>query len=216
MPRFLTISPKRIYLARHGQSTANLNKQISGQLDVPLSDQGKAQSLWLRDVLSHEQLSAIYTSNLGRAVETARPTADFHKLPIEPLDGLNEKHFGRLQGTTFNDAANEISAVRHEHATRKALSGESGESYPEFAQRVSRCLDRVLHGSSGTILIVGHRNTNEVILAELLALGSAAELNINIKNKYVYEIVPGAKPQVATIRLGGEHHGKKFAGLKDD
>lgn len=210
-------TPGRIFLARHGQSIANLNKQISGQLDIPLSAKGKDQSLWLSDVLQHENLSAIYTSSLSRAVETARPTAEHHNLKIQAMDGLKEMHFGILQGKTADETGMHVSGLWQDPATYiKSKHIDGAETFMDFERRVINCLTELMTNSSGTILIVGHRNTNEVILANLLTLGPAAELNINVKNKYVYEILSGAIPQVATIRLGGEHHGKKYAGLKHD
>jgi broad specificity phosphatase PhoE len=74
----------------------------------------------------------------------------------------------------------------------------------------------VLQDLQGTAMIVAHRNTNEVILSKLLGLDNSANKSINIKNKYLYEIEFGDTPSINTIRLGGEFHGKKFRGLKDD
>lgn len=217
MTIFQSSHGRRIFLARHGQSIANLNKQISGQLDIPLSTKGRDQSLWLKEVLQHENLSAIYTSSLNRAVETARPTAEHHNLRIQNMDGLKEMHFGILQGKTADETDRHVFGLWQDPARYKMTKNiEGAETFIDFERRVSNCLAGLMANSSGTILIVGHRNTNEVILANLLMLGSATELNINVKNKYVYEILCGAIPQVATIRLGGEHHGKKYAGFKHD
>jgi hypothetical protein len=70
----------------------------------------------------------------------------------------------------------------------------------------------MLQHHRGIALIVAHRNTNEMILSKLLGLTHA----VNVKNKYLYEITLGDPPSVNTIRLGGEFHGKKFVGLKDE
>ena len=91
-----------------------------------------------------------------------------------------------------------------------------GEAYKDFIARVGRCLDAILADQVSDILVVGHRKTNEVILGKLLLLDSNGDIRINVKNKYLYEITLGDKPAINTIRLGGEFHGKKFAGLKDD
>jgi hypothetical protein len=75
-------------------------------------------------------------------------------------------------------------------------------------------LEYILAASSGSVLVVGHRNTNEVILAHLLANDLAGAAEINVKNKYLYVIDLFAQPELMTIRLGGEHHGKQYPGLR--
>jgi broad specificity phosphatase PhoE len=207
----------RIFLARHGQSIANLQELISGQIDFPLSPKGQDQALCLRDVLWQRHLDAIYASSLSRAVETARPTAEHRPLEIQTMDGLREINFGVLQGRTIDDSDPHARDIWRERSSAKSTYRiPGGEVFAEFESRVNACLDQVLDNLSGAALIVAHRNTNEVILARLLALGCAADLDINVKNKYLYEIELTDTPQVTTIRLGGERHGQKYQGLKVD
>jgi broad specificity phosphatase PhoE len=208
------VTPKRIFLARHGESLANQQKLISGQLDYPLTEKGKHQAQWLCDVLKDEKLSAIYTSSLNRTMETAMPTADYHGIAIRPMDNLKEIHFGILQGKPSASADQDIS---HDKAQNiKSLNVLNSEDVHSFENRITECLNFLLRDLQGTALIVAHRNTNGVILSKLLGLGSAANTSINVKNKYVYEIALGDTPAINTIRLGGEFHGKKFIGLKDE
>lgn len=91
-----------------------------------------------------------------------------------------------------------------------------GESFAQFEARIHAWLDTLLDNLSGSALLVAHRNTNEVILARVLSLGRAAELNLNVKNKYLYDIELDDPPRVTTIRLGGECHGQRYPGLKFD
>ena len=74
--------PTTIYLVRHGESQLNLAKRVSGQLDTPLVPDGIRQSQMLAIQLLEVPLTGIYTSALRRTVETARPTAAMHGLPI--------------------------------------------------------------------------------------------------------------------------------------
>jgi broad specificity phosphatase PhoE len=208
--------PKRIFLARHGESTANQGKLLSGQLDFPLTDKGKNQAHWLCDVLKENSLSAIYASSLTRAVETAQPTAQYHKLDIHTVDDLKEIHFGVLQGKVANALDEENQALWQAYGLDKDFTVPGGESFNAFQQRILNCLEVLLQAIPDNSLIVAHRNTNEVILSKLLGLDSANDKSINVKNKYLYEIQLGAQSSVNTIRLGGEFHGKKFTGLKDE
>ncbi len=206
----------RLFLARHGESEANQQKLITGQLEVPLSEKGKSQAQWLCDVLKDKRLTAIYSSSLGRAIETARPTADFHRLNLHTLDGLKEIHFGSLQGKSVDDCNKTAKVVLETQQMDEEFTDSNGESFQTFEARIWSCFEKLLKNMSGDSLIVAHRNTNAVILKRLLGFDHNNERAINIKNKYLYEIHLKAKPTINTIRLGGEFHGKKFTGLKDD
>ena len=217
MVPMLPSKPKRLFLARHGESVANQQKLISGQMDAPLTEKGRNQAQWLCDVLKSEMLSAIYTSSLSRAIETARPTAEYHGIDIQTVDNLKEIHFGVLQGRPTDGSDRDAQALWQAKAADKdAFYIPDSESFRVFKNRITACLELVLQGLQGTALIVAHRNTNEVILSKLLGLGSPIDKSINVKNKYLYEIELGNTPTITTIRLGGEFHGKKFMGLKDD
>jgi len=57
------------------------------------------------------------------------------------------------------------------------------------------------------------RNTNQLILGDLMHLSLEDSLQLNIKNKYLYEIIPGAAPIINTIFLSGEKKGVRYDGL---
>lgn len=211
---------KRLFLARHGETVANQQKLISGQLDTPLTEKGRYQAECLCDVLKQESLEVIYTSSLSRTIATAEPTAKFHGLAIQSSDALKEFHFGERQGQQHGQQDATQDSIR---ATTLdlPLTSISGESYAAFDQRISIYLETILRTLSGTALIVGHRHTNTLILTKLIGLSYNPDNIINIKNKYVYEInlnniQLGATSTIYTIRLGGEYHGKRFVGLKYD
>ena len=61
-----------VYLARHGESDWNAAKRFQGHSDRPLTELGRQQSKALADKLAAvAELSAIYTSPLRRALDTA-------------------------------------------------------------------------------------------------------------------------------------------------
>lgn len=207
--------PLRIYLARHGQSELNLQQRISGQADAKLSVKGLEQAQALADVLKQETLSAIYSSSLSRAMQTAAPAAAVHELPIQAVDGLREIGLGILEGRHVDERDPEACRMWAARAHDKHRFNVPGsEAYSTFSARVLTSLEPILAQSHGSILIVGHRNTNAVILARLLANDLTGEAEINVKNKYLYAIDWLAKPQVTTIRLGGEYHGQQYPGLR--
>ncbi len=89
-------------LVRHGQSTANATGVWQGQLDFPLSDEGREQSRHAGRALAIPPFDALYTSPLSRAYETARVIAreaGFRE-EIHAVPGLLERAGGWLEGTT--------------------------------------------------------------------------------------------------------------------
>ena len=62
---------KSFYFIRHGETDWNRQSIIMGQTDIPLDDTGIHQAHQAKDILKTENVSAIYTSPLQRAYETA-------------------------------------------------------------------------------------------------------------------------------------------------
>src|SRR3712207_6163498 len=89
-------------LIRHGQSTANASGVWQGQMEFPLSEEGRRQALFAGKALAGERLDAIYSSPLGRAFETAEIITREVRFrgAIVPLAGLMERRGGSLEGTT--------------------------------------------------------------------------------------------------------------------
>ncbi|MDO8436932.1 MAG: histidine phosphatase family protein [Nitrosomonadaceae bacterium] len=92
----MTVS--RIILLRHGETVWNRENRIQGHLDSPLSDAGIAQAEALAQRLTGETFAALYSSDLGRARETAERIAarTDHRIILDPA--LRERNLGILQG----------------------------------------------------------------------------------------------------------------------
>jgi len=84
-----------IILTLHGQTQWNVEGKIQGQIDTPLNENGRQMSMALRNRLADEQIAAIYTSDLRRAIETAEPLAAATGLIIHQDGRLREKRFRR-------------------------------------------------------------------------------------------------------------------------
>ncbi len=86
----------------HGQTQWNVEGRIQGQIDTPLNENGRQMSLALRNRLADEQITAIYTSDLRRAIETAEPLAAAKGLRIQKDMRLREKRFRRaVKNSTY-------------------------------------------------------------------------------------------------------------------
>ena len=90
--------PTTVIVVRHGQSQSNINGTYTGHMDSPLTDLGHQQAKNTAEYLKDYPISAIYSSDLSRAMQTAEPVAKMHGLPIYPDGRLREICCGEWEG----------------------------------------------------------------------------------------------------------------------
>src|SRR2546423_3227201 len=95
----------RILLIRHGQSQGNAEQRFGGHTPTPLSELGRRQAEATARALATEGLTAIYASDLLRAVETAEPLAQVTDLEINKTSAFRERSVGQMEGLAFEEAA---------------------------------------------------------------------------------------------------------------
>ncbi len=88
----------RLHLIRHGATTLSAEDRFAGAIDVPLSDEGRAQAQRLGERLSSTKLAALYASPLSRTVETARLVGAPQGLQPQLEPGLREIAHGHWEG----------------------------------------------------------------------------------------------------------------------
>jgi broad specificity phosphatase PhoE len=206
----------RLFIARHGQSEWNRDGRVTGQLDPALSEQGKRQANSLREVLNDVPLAAVFASPLARARDTATPTAQAHALRLDTRPELREIHLGVLQGRYRNER--DPNAQRLWEERKQDIYGfraPGGESFAELERRVVPCLTDILQNEHGrSVLIVGHRNTNRVLLGALLGWAPEAAASIPIRSRKLYEITIDTVTRIATISLDERDSGRRTEGFE--
>ena len=186
----------RIYLARHGLTDWNAARRLQGLVDTHLNATGRAQAETLAVRLAGVRFDAVYSSRLARSRETA---AIVHGgVGIDSLADLDERNFGKFQGFVVgSDSATTAEYQRRINALGDSLDG--GESLERHLARVSRALAGIRRRHPwGTILIVGHGLTNQLILKELLGLTWEQANGITQANDelYMIEIAAGSRPRL--------------------
>ena len=205
-----------LWLARHGQSEWNNQSRVTGQLDPALTAKGRLQSQALAQCLRGEALNAIYSSTLGRTIETAAPTATLTGLPIVREAALSEIHMGVLQGRHRDARDPEAQALwARWQAEPWSFRVPGGERFDEFAQRVGAALRAILQRHAGQhVLVVAHSATNRVLLGTLLAWPRERWFELKPRNKFCYRLQLGdGAPRIATYTLGGSRSGRCEEGL---
>lgn len=87
-----------LIIVRHGQTEWNIKGIRQGHFDSKLTDAGIVQAKALAQRLAREKFTALYSSDLGRAVQTARAIADSTGHQIVTDARLRERHLGIFQG----------------------------------------------------------------------------------------------------------------------
>jgi alpha-ribazole phosphatase len=156
-------------LVRHGQTDWNLEGRYQGQGDVPLNDTGRSQARALVSELIKESFTAIYTSDLKRAKETADILADSLQLPVRTDPRLREIHQGEWEGQLVEDIRaryNDVWRLRaHDPAS---LRPPGGESVAEVAQRVYAALDEITIGFPlNPVLVVSHGLSIATVICQI-------------------------------------------------
>ena len=162
----------RILLARHGQTAANAEKRFQGHLDCPLNEEGQRQAAKLAHLLAQWQPGCLYTSDLSRSIETARPAARL--LGVEPVASpvFREYSWGVLEGLTWPEIEKNYPVLFSKlgHDLRGAeIPGQ--EPLHEFRRRLKQGLDLLLaKDGSPAVALVGHGRYLNALVVDFLGL----------------------------------------------
>ena len=167
-----------VLLIRHGQSEGNAERRFGGHTATPLSPRGRKQAQAMANALKDEELTAIYSSDLARAVETAQPLAKLTGLPIQTTNAFRERSVGVMEGLTFEDAAQqhpEQYAALLRRDFEHVLTG--GESYRQLLDRAWQKLDEIIaQNQGGRIAVFSHTGTICILALHLMGALDAPEL----------------------------------------
>jgi len=167
--------PTRILLVRHGETAWNRQGLFRGRADVPLNEAGRAQAQALAAAVANLPLAAVYTSPLGRAVETAQAVAAPRGVTVQPMPAFLDIDYGRWQGRA-REEIERTDALRYRRWLRAphTVTFPAGESLAHVRDRaVPALIDLAQRHEGQTILVAAHRVVNKVILCEVLHVGLA-------------------------------------------
>jgi 2,3-bisphosphoglycerate-dependent phosphoglycerate mutase len=153
LPTIAAMEATRIIAVRHGETAWNVAARIQGQLDVGLNDTGRWQARRVGEALAAEDIATVYTSDLGRAHETAQSIGAATGVPVVPDQGLRERSFGLFEGKTFSEI--EETWPDQAHNWRKRIPEweppEGGESLLQLRERVTRTVESVVVAHGGVL-----------------------------------------------------------------
>lgn len=161
--------PSRLLVARHGETEDNAAERWQGWRDSALTERGIAQAQALGRRLRDEPIAAVYASDLGRALHTARVATDGLDLEVVPCAGLRERNVGLFSGLTGEQvrAAFPETVLRRDDVLAWAPPG--GESFTEVLARVIAALEAIARRWAGrTVFVVTHGGVLRLLAARSL------------------------------------------------
>lgn len=169
-----------ICFARHGETDWNKAGILQGWTDIPLNPQGRSQASAMAASLVDAGFSAVWTSPLLRAHETAAIIASTLRLPT-PLchEGLKEKHFGAVQGIPKSELAEQNPVLLEQILRRNpAAAFAGGESMDELADRVLAAIEDIGREHLGRrVLVVTHGWVMDVVTRQVQGMARHSVLH---------------------------------------
>ncbi|XP_022948025.1 phosphoglycerate mutase-like protein 4 [Cucurbita moschata] len=153
-----------IVVIRHGETAWNAEARIQGHLDVELNEAGRQQAVAVANRLAKERkISAVYSSDLKRALETAQIIATTCGIPEVIKDpDMRERNLGELQGLVYHEAIMtnpQAAAALKSRRTDQTIPG-GGESLDQLYQRCTSSLQKIGNKHRGErVVVVTHGGT---------------------------------------------------------
>lgn len=161
-----------IILWRHGQTDWNVANKFQGHTDIPLNSVGEYQVKHAARLVVDMKPTAIISSDLSRAHNTAKALADLNGLPIHVDARLRETNCGKWEGLT----GEEIRATDHANLIEWSLGGDNpaggtGDRRSEVGARAKAAIEDFLAGKDNQTLIVAtHGGTARTVIGMYLEL----------------------------------------------
>jgi len=161
----------KLIFIRHPTTIWNKQQRYLGRTDIALSQKGQKQAELISNYLRNKNISAIYSSGLIRAEQTASTIANDHSLKVKKDEELNEIGFGSWEGMTFKQIRKKYPKLAQEYLSAPLNTKiPGGESLLNFKNRVNKSLKKILTQEKGTVVIISHAGVNRIIICNLLKL----------------------------------------------
>jgi len=170
--------PLRFFLVRHGETAENARMRYLGTRDEPLTENGMRQALQVADALSQLPISAIISSPMRRAADTAAPIQKSCGVELRLDRRLAEGSFGRWEGLSraeVLDLGNPDAELLARWESDPSCAPPGGESINDVQKRVIRLVEELKEEFAGSsVVLVSHVGPIKALLAAALGVSPQA------------------------------------------
>ena len=200
----------RLLLVRHAESQGNLERRLQGRREFPLTMRGVAQAHALAERLVSLPLSAVYSSPVGRAMQTAEVIAAKACLDVISEPRLEEYDFGdAVSGLTWQEIReNEpaiVEAFRSDRAYFPAYPGSEG--LVAFQGRVRAAMHDIAerHDGRESVAVITHAGPITLFLMDVLGREYRRPIPFVLDNASIttVEVNDGARSHVPRVIATG-------------
>jgi len=163
-----------LFIVRHGETEANERGIEAGPLDYPLTKKGVKGVLFIAKTLSKVKITAVYSSPVFRAHETAKILACPHKLKVKTLEELTE---AKIKPEFVGKKGR-----HHILTTPEAFT----ETNSDLLERTGKAVEIIKKEAEGNVILVSH---GDVITA---MLEGVVERKVSTEKYYVLDPYPAA------------------------
>ncbi len=173
-----------LILIRHGQSKGNANNIVQGHLDEGLSDLGLDQANMLSKYFNNNDINYIYSSDLGRAIQTAEPSSKKLNISIKINPDFKEAGFGIWEGMTYDEVREKYSKEFSAWHGNYFIRPDWFESFENHQTRVRKGIEEILanHKKDDKIAIFTHGGSIKTQVGYFNKLSGQELIKISISN----------------------------------
>jgi len=165
----------RVIIVRHGRTEWNRVERFRGRVDIGLDEVGMKQAEVAAKRIREWPISAIYSSPLRRAMDTAEIIAAPLELNVQPMSGIIDIDYGSWQGlSTEQVVARDDSLYSRWIKSPYEVKFPGGESFTEVRERVASAIgDLIQQHPKETFVLVSHKVICQILILNLLGLDSS-------------------------------------------
>lgn len=198
----------RLLLVRHGESQWNAAGRLQGQADPPLSALGLQQAAHMAARLVDQPIDAIVSSDLQRAMNTARALAGALSIEVEPRVGLREVDLGSWTGADRAQLEQDDPEAWRNWREQGVEGWTGGERYAVAMERVAKDIGELAARFDGkTVVAVSHGGCVRLATCHLLGMPAVEVGRIaSIGNASITEFLVEPDGRGRVVRLNDTAH----------
>jgi broad specificity phosphatase PhoE len=167
----------KIILVRHGQTIKNKAGLAQGHTDSELTEEGLIQLEKTQNFLRGHKIDAVFSSNLGRAIKTAKKICENREVTHIIEENLKELSWGDFASWPTDQLLKKWTEYYDSEKARgipvEDIRPKNGENTFDHMLRIKNVLSKIIKEyKNKTVLIVGHGGTNKVIIGLLREVDS--------------------------------------------